>query len=97
MIKTIPSTAILVQEGLYLNTTPFKVGSAVYTRRELYSKEGYCFYNKTVEVYDEKGDVIPSEQVKNSQRTHMQYACLGLADDVDNYVSVPCDGDCEIV
>lgn len=96
-MRKIPDTAIMIQEGLYLNTTPFTVNGATYERRELFSSEGYCFYNKTVEIYDEDGNVIPNEEVTNKQRTHMQYACLGLADDVNNYVSIICDGDCEIV
>lgn len=97
MIRNIPYTATFVQEGLYLNVTPFNVNGVTYQRRELYSLDGYCFYNKTIEIYDEAGNVIPNELVTNKQRTHMQYACLGLADDVENYISIPCDGDCEIV
>ncbi len=97
MIRKIPETAYLIQKGLYLNTQPFVVNGTTYYRRELYSAVGYCFYNKTQEIYDEDGNLVPSELVTNKQRTHYQSMTLGLADDIDNYVSIPCDGDCEVV
>ena len=90
-MREIPNTATEIQEGLWLNVTPFTVGGVTYEQRELYSSYGYCFYDKTAEIYDEEGNLIPNDEVLPSQRLYMQYASLGLNTDIENFVSVPVD------
>lgn len=98
MIREIPITAKEIQEGLYLNESIFYVAGRIKTiRRELYSKTGYCFYDKTAKIYDELGLEIAEADIKPKQRTYMQYAILGLLDKVENYVSTPITEEMEIV
>ena len=63
MTKTIPMGAIKIQEGLYLLETPFTVSGVQYIRRELYSAEGYSFWERRqAENYvdgDTKGELLP--------------------------------------
>ena len=98
MIRDIPITAKEVQEGLYMNESIFYVAGRIKTiRRELYSKTGYCFYNKTEKIYDELGLEVAEADIKPNQRTYMQYAILGLLDSEQNYVSCPITKEMEIV
>ena len=98
MIRDIPITAKEIQEGLYMNESIFYVAGRVKTiRRELYSKTGYCFYNKTAKVYDELGLEVAEADIKVKDRTYMQYAILGLLDSEQNYVSCPITEEMEIV
>ena len=95
--QTIPTGSVEIQTGLWLHTSSFTVGGVTYERRHLYSSEGYCFYDKTVEICDEEGNVIPDEDVLPNQRTYMTYSSLGKYTDVNNYVSVLAQPDFEIV
>ena len=96
MAREIPSTAVEIQTGLYLNL----VQGTFITMGHLYSSEGYCFYDKTVEFYDEEGNLIPDNEVLPTQRTYMQYMTTPVTD-VDTlnatFVSVPVDPSYEIV
>jgi hypothetical protein len=59
----IPTGAIKIQEGLYLLETPFKVLGVEYIRRELYSADGYHFWERTQpENYNEDGELLPLEE-----------------------------------
>lgn len=89
--RKIPKGSVEIQTGLWLHSSTFTVGEVEYPRRHLYSSEGYCFYNHTLEIYDEEGNVIPKEDVLPTQRTYMTFASLGLADSPDNYTSVVSD------
>lgn len=75
MLNTIPNGAIEIQTGLYLLETPFYVSGVQYIRRELYSADGYCFWERTQpENYvdgDTEGELLPLEQ-----RVFAQYARL---------------------
>lgn len=96
MAREIPSTAVQIQTGLYqeLVVTNFN------TYSRLYSSEGYCFYDKNDEIYDEEGNLIPDEQVLPHQRVYAQYMVTPetLADEINTHiVSVPVDPSYEIV
>ena len=92
-MRRIPIEAVEVQKGLYLHTSTFYVLGKPYTRRELYSQEGYCFYDKNDKVYDEEGNETQDE----SKRTYMQYAHLGNLANVDDFVSVVKQDNYEVV
>lgn len=89
--REIPEGSVEIQTGLWLHSSTFTVNGVEYPRRHLYSSEGYCFYDITEEIYDEEGNLIPSDEVTMTQRTYFQYASLGLYKDVNDYVSVPVD------
>ena len=63
MTKTIPMGSIQIQEGLYLLETPFTVSGVQYIRRELYSADGYGFWERgQAENYvdgDVEGELLP--------------------------------------
>ena len=68
----IPTGAIKIQEGLYLLETPFKVLGVEYIRREIYSADGYHFWEREQpENYDEGGNLLPIEE-----RVFAEYAIL---------------------
>ena len=103
-IREIPSEAVEIQTGLYLYTTEKTLAGTTLTLKYLYSSEDYCFYDNTVEIYDEEGNVIPADKVLPSQRTYMQYMALGR--NISQYttkqinarfISVPVDDSFEIV
>lgn len=107
MIKntnTIPEGAVEIQTGLYLHEHTRTIGSTEYTFRELYSSEGYCFYDLADEYYDEEGNLIPNDEVQPSQRVYYQW--MSLAIDFSSwtyeqlnsqFISVPVDPTYEIV
>ena len=74
MAREIPSTAVEIQTGLWLNQTPVVVLGNNYTQYELYSSEGYCFYNNTW---------------AEEERIYWQYASLGFTDISADYTSIP--------
>ena len=45
MERIIPNEAFLVKEGLYVHEKSFKMGERTYETWELYSDEGWCFYD----------------------------------------------------
>lgn len=97
----IPEGSVEIQTGLWLHSYPLTVGGVEYTMRKLYSSEGYCFYDKTEEIYrqDEEGNyyLVPADEVLPTERKYMQYASLGLTTDINNFISVPVDPAYEIV
>ena len=74
MSRKIPDNAIYIQAGLWLNKTPVTINNIDYIRYELYSSDGYCFYNNT---WDE------------DERIYWQYSSLGFTDISSNYTSIP--------
>lgn len=82
MTNTIPIGAVQIQMGLYLIETPYTVSGVVRTRRELYSADGYCFWNRLQpENYvdgNTEGELLPLEE-----RTFARYARLS------SYYTVP--------
>jgi hypothetical protein len=101
MLNTIPNGAVEIQTGLYLLETPFTILGVEYIRRELYSAEGYCFWERTQpENYvdgDTEGELLPLED-----RVFAQYANLAAYyNTVDlinaDFISVPVEEGYEIV
>ena len=99
--REIPEGSVEIQTGLWLYTYSRVIGGTEYTFRQLYSSEGYYFYDKTQEIYreDENGNLylVPEDEVLPSERIYAQYASLGMYTDVNNFVSVPVDPSYEIV
>lgn len=81
MAREIPKTAKQIQEGLWLNKTPVIVLGQARIRHELYSSEGYCFYDNTW---------------TEEERIYWQYASLGFTDNANNYTSIKIEEDMEI-
>ena len=73
MIQEIPNTSIQIQEGLYWDLHTFTVKNSTHYSSRLYSSEGYCFYDKTEEYYDEKGILITDESILKTMRNYMQF------------------------
>lgn len=94
----IPMNAIEIQKGLYLLETPFKVLGVEYIRREIYSADGYHFWEREQpENYDEEGNLLPIEE-----RQFATYAILSAyytTTELINadFISVPVEEGYEIV
>ena len=75
MAREIPDGAVEIQTGLWLYTyTKTITGLGERTYRELYSSDGYCFYNHTW---------------AEDERIYWQYASLGSLTNVNDYTSIP--------
>ena len=103
-VRQIPEGAVEIQTGLWLHTTEQVLVGNTYTLKYLYSSEGYCFYDNTDEIYDEEGNLVPSDEVLPSQRMYAQYMALGVnvsqwttAQINARFISVPVDPSYEIV
>ena len=84
MTRTIPTGAFLYKEGLYIVEGVIPTGI---TKWELYSAEGWCFYDLTQpENYDENGELVPAEN-----RIYAQYMIMRKDEQyvADNIISVP--------
>ena len=95
-IRPIPEDSTEIQTGLWLHVTIINTPFGTIHRGELYSAEGYCFYDLSIpENFDEEGNLKPAED-----RLYAQYAtCPG--NDLEwinaNIVSVPVQPGYEIV
>ena len=103
-IREIPTGSVEIQTGLWLYTTEKTLASNTYTLKYLYSSEGQCFYDNTDEIYDEEGNLVPSDEVLPSQRMYAQYMSLGVnvsqwtTEQINaRFISVPVDPSYEIV
>lgn len=98
MTKIIPEGAVEIQTGLYLYESSYTFNKQPRIKRELYSAEGYCFYNvKQSENYDEEGNLKPL-----AERVYAQYAILAQSlntvEDINvNFISVPFEEGYEVV
>lgn len=95
MIESIPEGSIEIQTGLWAHPRSFAVGGNTYSYYELYSAEGYCFYDlDQPENYDEEGNLKPP-----AERVYAQYAtCTYSFEEInDHIVSVPVEEGYEIV
>jgi len=90
MVKTIPEGTFQYKEGLYILETPVNVGTLSWIVWELYSAEGYCFYDLTQpENYvdgDVDGELLPIEN-----RVFAQYMTMRKDEAyvTNNIISVP--------
>ena len=102
VVRQIPEGAVEIQKRLWLySTDQVLVGTIL---KYLYSSEGYCFYDNTDEIYDEEGNLVPSDEVLPSQRMYAQYMSLGVnvsqwtTEQINaRFISVPVDPSYEIV
>lgn len=93
MARTIPEGATLVKEGLYCYAYDVTLGSLSYTVWELFSAEGWCFYDAADPVnYDEEGNLLPADQ-----RIYAQYMKTRAGYNLDDLICVPVDPSYEIV
>lgn len=99
--REIPEGSVEIQTGLWLYSYERVIGGNTYLFRQLFSSEGYCFYDKTEEIWreDENGNPyqVPEEDILPEERTYAQWASLGLITDVNNFVSVLVDDSYENV
>lgn len=95
-LRPIPEGAVEIQTGLWAAVNYFTVGSVTYTFYDIYSAEGYCFWEiQQPENYDEDGNLLPLEQ-----RVYAQYMSTGYRTIEDlnaNFESVPYQEGYEIV
>ena len=87
MARTIPESAILYKERLYIDEKTTTIGSKSLTVWKLYSADGYHFYNlQQPENYDKNGNLLPEDKRVYarfmSMRKDEQYV-------TDNIISVP--------
>ena len=100
MIQEIPNNALQIQTGLYWELRSFVVGDVTHYSSRLYSTENYCFYDKTVEHYDEDGNLITDESTLKTMRIYMQYCSTPetTAEALNSrYVSIPIETGFETV
>lgn len=74
MAQEIPSGAVEIQTGLWLYTRNKVISGTEYTFRELFSSDGYCFYDNTW---------------AEENRIYYQYMSLGMLTDVNDFTSIP--------
>ena len=91
----IPENARLIKEGLYCNEYQVTFGIITYMVWELFSAEGYCFYDLTQpENYDEEGNLLPPEQCVHAKymkmRANQEYVDT-------NIICIPCEHDYDII
>lgn len=95
MQREIPENAFLYKEGLYIVESEVTVGTIHYTKWELYSAPGWCFYDLQIpENFDEEGNLRPP-----MERMYAQYRIMRKDEAyVDDYiVCVPVEEGFEIV
>lgn len=86
--REIPEGSVQIQTGLYLYSYERTIGGTTYLFRQLYSSEGYCFYDTALDTYDEEGNLNP--------RTYYTYASINQLADLSTFHSVPVEEDFEI-
>lgn len=95
-VRPIPEGSVEIQIGLWAHLHSFTVGGTTYSFYDLYSAEGYCFWNIMVpENYDEEGNLLPLEQ-----RLFAQYAITPFTTIEElnqHFFSVPVQDGYEIV
>ena len=85
-MREIPAKAIEIQNGLWAEAKVVTVGTMTFTKHNLYSSEGYCFYLPGNNL-DEDGNLLPE-----NQRLYYQYmasAYRTIEQINENVVSVP--------
>lgn len=91
--REIPETAVEAQTGLWANFTTITIGSMVINRSDLYSSEGYCFYEPSYNL-DEEGNLLPENERMYYQ--YMSSTCTTVEEVNARFVSVPVQDGYEI-
>lgn len=95
-MREIPATAIEIQTGLWANPLTLTLGNMTRTFYDLYSAEGYCFYDKThPHNLDEDGNLKPADERMYAQYESTSYTTIEQINAI--YVSVPVQPGYEIV
>lgn len=87
-----------ITTGLNVETRRFEVKGVGHYNSKVYASDGYCFYDKNDEVFDENGNKI--ENPLPNQRTYMKQAITPIIDieELKNtYIPVLIEKDFEIV
>ena len=95
MTRVIPEGAFLFKEGLYVIETNLVLAGTNIIRWELYSADGWCFYDlEQQENYDEEGNLLPE-----NERVYAQYMVMPKDEQyvTDNIISVPVQEGFEIL
>ena len=96
MIIEIPATATEIQPGLWADRKTVTLGSMTRVKYDLYSAEGYCFYDLTTpENYDEEGNLKPENERVYYRVMYTAYSTIEAINEV--MVSVPIQPGYEIV
>lgn len=99
-MNKVPTNSQEIQTGLWLHTYLKTINNNTYMFRHLYSSNGYCFYDKTQEVYREvngESVLVKESEILPSERQYMRYASLGVNKDLNDFISVPIGENYEIV
>ena len=99
MIREIPINAIEIQKGLWQEINTFIVAGVSHYNSRLYSSYGYCFYDKTTEIYRDE-ELVKEEDILPSERTYMQFCVTPLTNVQEInaiYQSVPVSDEYQIV
>lgn len=98
-MREIPTTAVEVQTGLWADLVTTSFGSMTRSTYNLYSAEGYCFYDlNQPENYvdgDTSGELLPLEERCFAQ--YMLTGCTTIEQINARFVSVPVQDGYEIV
>lgn len=89
MERVIPSGATLIKEGLYLHERTVKIGTRTIIAWDLYSAEGWCFYDlQQAENYVDGN--VGGELVPENERIYAQYATMPKDEEyvTNNIISV---------
>ena len=92
----IPEGSVEIQTGLWAHLHSFTLNGTVYSKYNIYSEDGYCFWEvNQPENYDEEGNLKPpSERVY----ARIAYTCYTTIEELNaNFVSVPIEEGFEIV
>ena len=89
-MRTIPNGAFLYKEGLYVYEYTSTMGSLSITIWELYSADGWCFYDLTQSENYVDG-IVGGELVPENERVYAQYMTMRKDEAyvTDNIISVP--------
>ena len=95
-VRPIPEGSTEIQTGLWAAENHYTFNGQPRMRYDLYSSEGYCFWNKNQpENYDEEGNLLPLEQRVYAQYSRTSYRTIEALN--ENYESVPVQEGYEIV
>lgn len=98
-LRTTPEGSVEVQTGLWAHFNFFEFGGNTYCTCELYSAEGYCFYDLTIPENwvdgEVGGELLPPEQRMYAQYMSTPYRTV---EEINaDIVSVPVQDGYEIV
>ena len=87
-----------ITTGLNVETKMFMVRGVAHYNSKVYASDGYCFYDKYDEIFDEEGNKV--ENPEPNQRTYMREIItpLIIPDEIkDRYIPVEIKPEYEVV